>query len=102
VAAANFLAEKVDAGELSPDEFRDAFKRVWVWMADEMRSHTALMVQSLREAEEADGKTRDAIGAVALGLAVVLGVAIAALGEPPTCPGELVYDAVSAATVTHH
>jgi hypothetical protein len=84
IAAARFLADKVDSGTLSPEGFREALSQVWVWMGGEMRNHTALMVTSLREAEVADQKTRDTVGAIALGLAVVLGAAIVAASARPS------------------
>lgn len=78
IAAARYLATKVDAGELSPEGFRVAFSKVWEWMRGQMGQHYELVALSLKKAEESDKRVWETVGSIAVGLAIVLGAAVVA------------------------
>lgn len=90
IAAARYLATRTDRGDLSPEGFKEAFSRVWGWMAAQMDQHEEILTRNMAQAEAASRQARQTVGKIAAGLGVVLGAALvgaataASRPAPPT------------------
>lgn len=89
IAAARYLAARTDRGDLSPEGFKEAFSKVWVWMAAQLDQHEEILTRNMAEAETASKQAWQTVGNIAAGLGVVLGaalVAAAAVASRPAPP----------------
>lgn len=72
-ALSHALARRVDAGEITQEQFRAAFNRGWEWMGAQLQNDYTLTRRNVDLAREADAKTWQTISNVVVGLAVVAG-----------------------------
>ena len=96
IAAARYLAARTDKDDLSPEGFREAFSKVWVWMAAQMDQHEGILTRNMAEAEAASKQAWQTVGKIAAGLGVVLGAALvtaAAVASRPAPPTAIVVPA---------
>lgn len=80
-ALSHALAQRVDSGEITPEQLKLAFNEGWKWMLGQQRNVYFLLQQNVVSARQADAETWRAIGNVAIGLAAVTTAVIVADAE---------------------
>jgi|SRR5919109_957094 hypothetical protein len=77
-ALSHALAKRVDAGEITQQQFKLAWNEGWKWMYSQLQNDYALLQQNIALAKQADANTWQTIGTVVVGLAAVAGAVIIA------------------------
>lgn len=77
-ALSHALAKRVDAGEITQDQFKLAWNEGWKWMYSQLQNDYALLQQNIILAKQADQNTWQTVGAVLVGLAAVAGAVLVA------------------------
>lgn len=72
-----YLAEKIDKGEITPDQFRYVINAGWSWLTGKIQNERILLQENMLSAENADAATRNALSNVAGELATLTTVALA-------------------------
>ncbi len=80
-ALSHALAQRVDSGEITPEQFKLAFNEGWKWMGGQVRNDYSLLQQNVGIAKQADAEKWRTIGNIAIGLAAVTTAVIVADAE---------------------
>lgn len=76
IGAARYLAARTDRGDLPPEGFKEAFSKVWAWMAALMDQHEEVLTRNIAQAEARSNQAWQTVRNIAAGLGVVLGTAL--------------------------
>jgi len=77
-ALSHALAKRVDAGEITQEQFKLAWNEGWKWMYSQLQNDYVLLQQNITLAKEADANTWQTVGNVVVGLAAVAGAVLVA------------------------
>jgi hypothetical protein len=78
LALSHHLAKRADSGEITPEQFKQAFNEGWKWLISEMQKEQILLQQKITAAEQRDVATLNTLNTIAAGLATVATAAIVA------------------------
>jgi hypothetical protein len=77
-ALSHALAKRVDAGEITQEQFKLAWNEGWKWMYTQVENDYALLQQNIILAKQEDANTWQTVGNVLVGLAAVAGAVLVA------------------------
>jgi hypothetical protein len=91
----HYLAQKIDAGEITPEQFMHAFNAGWKWLNGKTNEEQALLQQNHIVAQQSDTAAWNTLSTIAIGLALVASTALLATAtvrasqpalQPPPTP----------------